>query len=143
MSMAEPTYFTITGLLDGVVQTLGWVEGRGFSADETAGQAALDLILRRTEVCVTTTGPCFRAADSPAYVAFVTARTVFDAGATLRFEGDAVDGIEETLDELMTVPGGSEPHTSPSSPSTNDRASASTLTPDGAQIDSSPIVSTS
>ena len=137
--MSDETYFTVTGPINGVEQILGWIEGRGFSEDETAGQAALDAVLRRTEVCVTTTGPCFTAADSPAHVAFVTARSVFDQHASLRVEGSAMEAVEEVLDELMTVPEDAVPYTRPSRPRTNARASASTLIPDGAQIDSSPI----
>ena len=105
--MIDPTYFTVIGPIDGVVQTLGWVEGRGFSDEETAGQAARRAVRLRDEVCATPTGPCYLAADKPAHVAFLTALSVFDRPHTgVRYEGDAIPEIERVLEELTRVPDG-------------------------------------
>ena len=100
-------WFTVSGPIDGTLQEIGWIEGRGFSGDEHAGMAALAAIYRREEICATPTGPCFIAADSPVHVALLTALSIFDRGSRrIKLEGTALPAAEATLADLVRLPEG-------------------------------------
>lgn len=95
------TAFTLTGEIGGVVTTIFWTEGEGFT--DPSGKVELAVFLK-TVYSLTPTGPFYRAADAPPLVAFLTALRAFDDPGAVVQEG--TDAIQEEIATLIRLPEG-------------------------------------
>jgi hypothetical protein len=95
-------FFVVTGRIASVGQIrLAWTEKDGF--DDPTGHVAR-VIAAEAQVCATPTGPCYRAASSPAHVALLTALYTLDV-----VEDVKGDEVQAQLSELCAIPAGAIP----------------------------------